>query len=373
MSSDDDASASAAPGAADADAPSMLSEAQRNEIVDAVKQMVKAGKRYSAVLHGWDLKYNLRKTGTAVRGDMCAIDPRDGQKIFSQIALKRKLQVAVEPSAAPEAGEKRPRARRGFEEYKVDENLERGARRRTVVNYAEKSGASGDRGVPLVSGNLVVRVIEAAELNGDAEKDGVPALDMPAITERMEVSGEERPYPAVRHALRGLLRSGRVRRRLVGISDEPPLAAEDEPARPPTTTTRRPPRTPPRPPPTSRRPPSRPAPTRSRRRGRRRPPSRDRRGRNANRARRPPPLPLLLRRRWGVPSAAGAQWAANRAATALPACRRRRACGRPPPKPPPPSPSRRRTARRRRSSPRLSSVSCSRACRSRSLRRRRGI
>ena len=96
MSSDDDASA--APGAADADAPTLLSEAQRNEIVDAVKQMVKAGKRYSAVLHGWDLKYNLRKTGTAVRGDMCAIDPRDGQKIFSQIALKRKLQVAVEPS-----------------------------------------------------------------------------------------------------------------------------------------------------------------------------------------------------------------------------------------------------------------------------------
>ena len=189
MSSDDDASA---PGAADADAPTLLSEAQRNEIVDAVKQMVKAGKRYSAVLHGWDLKYNLRKTGTAVRGDMCAIDPRDGQKIFSQLALKRKLQVAVEPSAAPEAGEKRPRARRGFEEYKVDENLERGARRRTVVNYAEKSGASGDRGVPLVSGNLVVRVIEAAELNGDAEKDGVPALDMPAITERMEVSGRHR-------------------------------------------------------------------------------------------------------------------------------------------------------------------------------------
>ena len=96
MSSDDDA----APGAADADAPTLLSEAQRNEIVDAVKQMVKAGKRYSAVLHGWDLKYNLRKTGTAVRGDMCAIDPRDGQKIFSQIALKRFICSSCATSSA---------------------------------------------------------------------------------------------------------------------------------------------------------------------------------------------------------------------------------------------------------------------------------
>ena len=351
MSSDDDASASAAPGAADADAPSMLSEAQRNEIVDAVKQMVKAGKRYSAVLHGWDLKYNLRKTGTAVRGDMCAIDPRDGQKIFSQIALKRKLQVAVEPSAAPEAGEKRPRARRGFEEYKVDENLERGARRRTVVNYAEKSGASGDRGVPLVSGNLVVRVIEAAELNGDAEKDGVPALDMPAITERMEVSGEERPYPAVRHALRGLLRSGRVRRRLVGISDEPPLAAEDEPpaaddddAPPAEDATAAAADEPPAAEPAGADPD---------------PAGVAAAGRRAATVAAETRIARAARRRSrscsgvaGVLRAAGAQWAANRAATALPACRRRRACGRPPPKPPPPSPSRRRTARRRRSSPR---------------------
>ena len=113
--------------------------------------MVKAGKRYWRCCTAGTSSTTCARRGRRCAAT-CAIDLRDGQKIFSQIALKRKLQVAVEPSAAPEAGEKGC-ARAAASRSKVDENLERGARRRTVVNYAEKSGASGDRGVPLVSGN----------------------------------------------------------------------------------------------------------------------------------------------------------------------------------------------------------------------------
>ena len=71
--------------------PHGLSEDEISELFDAVQLMKSKSSNQNFVKHGWQCVYTLRSAGSATRGDMCVIDPRDGQKIFSLVGMRRKL------------------------------------------------------------------------------------------------------------------------------------------------------------------------------------------------------------------------------------------------------------------------------------------
>ena len=71
--------------------PHGLSEDEIAELFDAVQRMKSKSSNQNFVKHGWQCLYALRTSGSATRGDMCVIDPRDGQKIFSLVGMRRKL------------------------------------------------------------------------------------------------------------------------------------------------------------------------------------------------------------------------------------------------------------------------------------------
>lgn len=71
--------------------PHGLSEDEIAELFDAVQRMKSKSSNQNFVKHGWQCLYVLRTSGSATRGDMCVIDPRDGQKIFSLVGIRRKL------------------------------------------------------------------------------------------------------------------------------------------------------------------------------------------------------------------------------------------------------------------------------------------
>ena len=76
------------------DSRSALTEAQCDELLQAVKAMLKAATAHHEVLHGWTITYKPRKPGSAgPKGDMCA--RKGGEKVFSQPALERKLRGTV--------------------------------------------------------------------------------------------------------------------------------------------------------------------------------------------------------------------------------------------------------------------------------------
>ena len=58
--------------------PHGLSEAQIDELFEAIAAMRKAAKATEFVKHGWTLQWKVRQNqGGSTRGDMCIIDPRD--------------------------------------------------------------------------------------------------------------------------------------------------------------------------------------------------------------------------------------------------------------------------------------------------------
>ena len=63
--------------------------------------------------HGWSISYTLRKPGSSMRGDIHIVDPRDGAKLYSIIAFKRKVGLVdpAEPTRIIRRGQ--PRHRRG--------------------------------------------------------------------------------------------------------------------------------------------------------------------------------------------------------------------------------------------------------------------
>ena len=63
--------------------PHGLTEEQITELFDAVQRMKSKSSNQNFVKHGWQCLYVLRSSGSATRGDMCVIDPRDGQRILS--------------------------------------------------------------------------------------------------------------------------------------------------------------------------------------------------------------------------------------------------------------------------------------------------
>ena len=63
-----------------------------SSLLAAVDEMRRSAKNVDKTFLGWRLTYLLRKCpGSSTRGDMMVQDPRDGQKIFSVVGLKRKL------------------------------------------------------------------------------------------------------------------------------------------------------------------------------------------------------------------------------------------------------------------------------------------
>ena len=123
--------------------PHGLTDEQISELFDAVQQMKAKSSNQNFFKHGWQCMFTLRAPGATTRGDMCVIDPRDGQKIFSLIGMRRKLGLseAMEPPRSYPK-EKTVRADDDPDAPPAPSLLleDRTRRNRTVVNYAEKAG-----------------------------------------------------------------------------------------------------------------------------------------------------------------------------------------------------------------------------------------
>lgn len=157
-----------------------MSEQQVEELITAVETMRRRSTSTDEYVHGWRLIYTLRGGHGSTRGDMTAIDPTDGQKIFSLVGLKRKLNgegdmwenvmEKARRSAAEELGEdpNGPRKRRKVDLGFGEVMYERERRNRTVVNYAEKQSAHG--GVPLSA-----QILSVVEDHASAIKPAVDA------------------------------------------------------------------------------------------------------------------------------------------------------------------------------------------------------
>jgi hypothetical protein len=83
--------------------PHGLSNEQMDEVLEEVQRSKRAGRASDKTVHGWRVMYTLRRQGTtANRGDICVIDPRDGQKIYSIVGLERKMgRIQALPWAPP--------------------------------------------------------------------------------------------------------------------------------------------------------------------------------------------------------------------------------------------------------------------------------
>ena len=74
-----------------------FTEEQIGDVVRAMKEMRNNRKQDTAVVHGVEISYKLRKTveGSGPPGDMAAVDPRDRKIVKSLPKLEEKLRKAV--------------------------------------------------------------------------------------------------------------------------------------------------------------------------------------------------------------------------------------------------------------------------------------
>ena len=74
-----------------------FTEEQVGDVVRAMKEMRDNRKQDTAVVHGVEISYKLRKTveGSGPPGDMAAVDPRDRKIVKSLPKLEEKLRKAV--------------------------------------------------------------------------------------------------------------------------------------------------------------------------------------------------------------------------------------------------------------------------------------
>ena len=84
-------------GSATAAAAEPLTAAQKDAVVEAIMQMRAAQETAKAVVHGWVIEWVRRssKGASSVRGDLLAVDPRDGRQYQSLVAIKRKLELEL--------------------------------------------------------------------------------------------------------------------------------------------------------------------------------------------------------------------------------------------------------------------------------------
>ena len=65
---------------------------QCEELLNAVEAIRVSPTSTTQVVNGWSINWSVRPgNSAAVRGDLCIVDPQDGQRIYSLVALKRKL------------------------------------------------------------------------------------------------------------------------------------------------------------------------------------------------------------------------------------------------------------------------------------------
>ena len=200
--------------------PHGLSEAQIDELFEAIAAMRKAAKATEFVKHGWTLQWKVRQNqGGSTRGDMCIIDPRDGQKIYSIVGLKRKMGLrGVEP---PQPAMRRQlegddatidRQLGGLWDVSTEEllNLDPKSRRGRAAkpNYAEALGRDG-RG-PRMPEQVLAALQRLDPEGNDGADFAALALEIGTAQQQDGTleEGAPPPFNAVRQALTGMLRTG---------------------------------------------------------------------------------------------------------------------------------------------------------------------
>jgi len=143
------------------EAPVVLNDAQKERLIAAIDEMRRSTRNVNTRCLGWRLEYNLRKNGGTTRGDMMAIDPADGQKLFSVVSVKRKLGMLA-PAAAREpssdGGGEAAAPRRLDPSHDWGQVLIEGSRRsRSVVNYAEAAGGGAGG---LKTGDMILSTVK---------------------------------------------------------------------------------------------------------------------------------------------------------------------------------------------------------------------
>ena len=209
------------------DIMSTLTVDEKEAIIEAMKALKKSSRNATQEVHGWRLQYKLRASkGGPVRGDMSAIDPSDGQELFSIISMERKLglvEPAVVPPMAPPAlddgGRTEQQQKRGFfEDPVIVEGEGRSRRQRTVVNYAEM-GTLTNR-----TRDLVLKAIEPFDRTSasgvSASADAKSGADLVDIVDGVHALSDDafeilRPYAKLQATVANMLRQGLLRRRLV--------------------------------------------------------------------------------------------------------------------------------------------------------------
>lgn len=207
-----------------------LSLAAKEELLAAVTAIRKESRTKTIEVHGWSVGYIVRGGPGSKRGDLCCIDPGDGQKLFSLVSIKRKLGLASpEDEAAPErpeAAEPRADAPRARADRALDLSLiisapeqgeGRSRRARAPVNYAELTRVAPP------ARELVLRALSNIDPDGTRGADAEELVA--AVHDLNDGFDGPAPYATVRTALVGLLRTGHLRRRLLSTSGVPTTPA----------------------------------------------------------------------------------------------------------------------------------------------------
>ena len=122
-------------------------EEQAEALIKAVEAMRRRDVGTDELVHGWRLVYTLRAPGGASRGDMCAIDPRDGQKIFSLVGLKRKLLGVISDDLGRDRKRKRKLSGVGDRERRRDQGAWQPSGPRSGCDQGTwQPGSSSDQG-----------------------------------------------------------------------------------------------------------------------------------------------------------------------------------------------------------------------------------
>ena len=92
----------------------VLSASQQQQLIAAIEDLRMSAVNKEKTVHGWKLEWVLRAPNKSTRGDLCMIAP-EGQKLYSVIAVKRKLGLEppaiVAPAAAGDANAGLPSSR----------------------------------------------------------------------------------------------------------------------------------------------------------------------------------------------------------------------------------------------------------------------
>ena len=165
------------------------------KLLNAIEEMRSTGAEDEREVCGWKLQYSRR--GAGMRGDMVAVDPRDGEKLQSIVGIKRKLGINTDP-AVPDIA-KTTRDLSSTAGSVEDMLLLQPSQRRARVNktsYAEAALAPRGMGVT----KQTITVLDEAAPRAEDQPGGAQGLDLGDMAELVHArSGAEGsvPYGAV--------------------------------------------------------------------------------------------------------------------------------------------------------------------------------